>query len=482
MFASFICLSTLYPKPNIEFEVRLEPFPNLTYQLDLITHQLPWESEASFKELWKQEFLKSHEDRKMLDLWTQTRDRIKLIPTKRKSLKWPIEDSLSRADSDEQVRAAGLDSSNSAEYRSQLEKVFGKTDSESLFKVTNHFEKRFREWWKKAPAVEGTPVRAKLHQLLSSDKVAKCIRQFESFYKPSFGKSIKLPFMLMYKPKFGENEPTSGQQLSRHAIVQFEPNENVERRIDVVIHEFCHFLYQSGSPKDHFALQRQFLNLNDPAAIPAFNLLNEGLATALGNGILAESVDPVRFARIKDIKLSWYAKDSIDRSAKVIFPWIKADLAAGRGMFDPDFARKFVESLKKEFGQELQSPKLFFANLRLIADSKFGTEIFGVARQIFNPAGMSAEIDEIKSKPLIQALESAPHLSTIVVLNHETWRELEKALAIKDAARSSDSMIYCWMGKSRQAPVFFLVTQDGSEIRSLMEKIAHQRIVKNGIL
>lgn len=487
MLSSLICgvsLSSSFFRSKVNFEVRFEPFANLTYQLDVISNQLPWESSQSYRQLWKKIFFVGPEDRKMVDLWEAARQKIQSISEPEGKEEWPIEHAAATLDIETKVRAAGFDSKDSKSFEINLRKFLDPGTAVKLAKVTAHFEKKFSSWWIREPELQGKAFRDDLVALLGKPQVVSCLDQIENFYQPNFKEPVTLPFVLMYKPRLVENEPTSGQQLFKHAVVQFEPGERVETRIDVVVHEYCHFLYQSGSRENLVALQNRFLSQSGKEVIPAYSLLNEGLATVLGNGIFAEILsDPVRFEEKKAVRLSWYGKDGIDRTAKAIFPWMKDLLRSSGSLYDSNFVYRYFESLKKEFGANLLSPTYFLTSVRVIVDESLGADVFGYVRRDLQPAGMFSELDRLNSKSVRKALSRSPHLSGVVVIRRAQWEEFAREFRIETGGKVPDTgFTYCWFPSERRTPVYFVVGKEKSEVERQVLMISKLKLVRTGLL
>lgn len=319
----FIFLSSFAVKAQLNqtyrFQVSFEEIANLTYQLDCL-NDFTYCQKADYEKLWQNEFLKSDNDRKMLEAWKEIRGRYTEQIDMPSAIKFPIINRMDYINSADKIQIAVFQAKNIEEYLTRLDLLVLPKDREKFEEVVRYFQKTFTVWWEKEAKQNGQTFATKTNEILSSAKIKDNINRFYNFYQPSLPKDYLISFDLFYRPNLVKSG-TSGRALENHLLVEFLANEHPAERIDVVLHEFCHFLLGSMSDEDYLQLQTKFLQAKRPTAVPAFNLLNESLATAFGNGMIARLFIPKdEWQKYVDVKNSFYNNPNIDQSAKAILP------------------------------------------------------------------------------------------------------------------------------------------------------------------
>lgn len=352
------------PKVDVKFEVGFRPIANLTYQLDVLSGVLPHDAPLNFKALWEREFLKTAEDRQALDLWRARRkDMGKVFEPKEaaSAVRFPIERFGPIDDSEAHIRSAAFDAADLRDYRRRILAVSNREAATDLSYVVAHFLPAYEDWWKRVPSAEGDVFARDLRGMLDSTKMRSTLARFVQFYRPQLDADPTIRFVLLYRPN-EIKEPTSGQQLGPYSVVQFLPGETPADRVDIALHELAHYFYGQARPQDLAALQGRLLR--SPNAIPAYNLLNESLATALGNIVVGEQISPPgAFAKSLAEPMGFYHDADIDRGGKSVFGWIKPYLEKGGSLFDPEFADLYLAGLDRTFGPRLAKPKISFSRM-----------------------------------------------------------------------------------------------------------------------
>jgi hypothetical protein len=106
----------------------------------------------------------------------------------------------------------------------------------------------------------------------------------------------------------------------------------------------------SASPIDkQAALVTSFVTSKDPIAQPAYAILDEVLATAFGNGLVARAVDKADYERRLGHPNGFYNDMFIDAVAKALLPALEKRLAAHGTVFDPDFVTEYLAAAHAAF-------------------------------------------------------------------------------------------------------------------------------------
>ncbi len=465
----------------VSFEVRYQPIANLTYELDVLTGVLPHDGDQNFKKLWNDHFLSTEEDRQALQHWKLIRTNLseRNEPQQKSSTRFPIEWVGPRLNPDSDVRFAGFDAKDATDYHRRLQASSGAAMAYQLSQVVEHFLPKYQEWWSQEGSQRGKSFAQKLGELLKSDPIQNIISEETRFYRPRLKSNSVIPFILLYRPD-DLPEPTSGQQLGPYSVLQFLPNEKPELRVDIAVHELSHFLYNSASPRDLAGLQNRFLRVNSSNAMPCYNLLNEVLATAIGNGILKEKLsDPVYFSRYLAYPKSMYNDEAIDSGAKAVWEWLKSYFGEGGSLYDPQFVSKYVARMEKGMGSQLGRPKLELIRLFAAIDTRI-EEIPGTSiRKALRCASMSRTTTDFANRKDLDEYLSNPNLSGIFVVSPD---RLSRLGAMKIVSTADCSAILGRVGghepvlfafrRNQNAIGYVVATNDSSQVDAVLKRIA----------
>ena len=474
-FCLAVILLTVYTTANAQFQVRVKfnEIANLTYQLDCVSDLPVSCSQRNFTELWNREFIKSAADREMIADWKRLRE------TYSQDFKVSDDEGGEYSVSIfEKLRLAGFQSDSVEDYTKRLDLLTAPIDRDSFERIVRNFEPRFNNWWKREAVKTGDEFARQTDALIRSPKISVPLRQFYNFYEPVLPDNYELTFNLFYTPDF-VNEPSNGQQIQNYSIAEFTPGEKPEQRIDVVVHELCHFLYENAKSENEEQLEKRFYALNRASAIPAYNLLNESLATTFGNGIISRAVtNPAEYARYLNKPRSFYNNDGIDRAAKANLAWIDDWLKNGKTINDPQFVEAYVSSLEKAFGDDLTKPKLYLSEQFLFVDAKIGSLRREVRRKL-EVFSFYASEGNWNERGLLDDYKNNPNLNSIFIVHPDNIRELVKNQIINDAQlaeitdelRKNNSVLY----NSERAPFtynYIIIAADASEASKLIDKLA----------
>lgn len=269
---------------NIKTQVHFSPIANLIYQLDCLSGALSHCSRKTYQDLWDKNHIKSEEDSARIKKWgelmTRYHSELEFEDTKQKLISGRF-DGVKLSN---KIRIASFQSRTMDEYFTRLDLVVTPKDREKFEIVIRHFYPTFDKWWQTVALPKGKDFAKSTESLLMSHKIMKKIRQFSHFYEATLPNNYTVHFNLFYRPDFAE--ATSGQQIENYSVAEFLPKEKPTDRIDVIIHELCHFFFENASDKNFASIQKSFESSGGVEARAGYNLLNETLATVLGNGLI----------------------------------------------------------------------------------------------------------------------------------------------------------------------------------------------------
>lgn len=460
---------------SAQFQVRVKfrEVANLTYQLDCVGNLPVNCSAANLGELWKREFLKTDEDREMLKEWARLRN---LYSGNLQLSK--IADANSTLSLFDKIRIAGFQANGVDDYAERLDLLTNPSDRRAFERVIRHFYPEFNGWWRREALKPGDRFARQTGVLLRSPKISASVRQFYNFYAPVLPADYEISFNLLYIPALVK-EPTSGQQLQNYSLMEFKAQERPAQRIDIAVHELCHFFYDNMKPDARARLEQNFFTASRAAATPAYNLLNETLATAFGNGMIARNVTPpAEFDKYAATELSFYNNDAIDRAAKALLPWLDEWLKNKRTIDDAEFASRYISVLEKSFGEDLLKPKLYLSEMFLFVDKKYGVSLRRSVRRTLGTSSLYASEGTLSDENL-NAYKSQPRLNSVFIVHAENIGELARhkiiseaqAKQIRDEFEARQAVLF----SAERAPftyLYIVVAKDAEGVNKLIEKLA----------
>ncbi|HEY0250023.1 MAG TPA: hypothetical protein VGC41_00765, partial [Kofleriaceae bacterium] len=147
-------------------------------------------------------------------------------------------------------------------------------------------------------------------------------------------------FQLIWRPV--HKSPTSAQQLGELAVVEATSGEPAAEQWPVVTHEMFHAWFSASPIAKQVELATAFIATKDPISQPAYAILDEVLATAFGNGMIARLSDQADYERRLAQPQGFYNDVLIDRVAKALLPALEKRLAAHGTIYDPDFVAEYL--------------------------------------------------------------------------------------------------------------------------------------------
>ena len=455
-------------------DVRFTPGANLAYQLDCVSGVVPFCGRADYEALWRTHFLRTAVDSLRLRQWEALNRRyaVSIAPT------GTGDDAREPMEVGQKLRLAQLQSSTPADLLVRLELLLAPADWLIAREVVLHFAPPFDRWWRETAAPTGEPFVQALRALLHRSDVAERVGQFVRFYGTTYPLAAGVPMQLLLRPGL-VSEGTSGQQIERHAMLEFFADESPASRIDVAVHELCHFLFSTRSSERATALGTRMRQSPIPGAVAAFNLLNEGLATALGNGVLARAVlDSARWQRRLDTPLSFYNNPHIDRAARVLLPLVDSALARGETLDTPSFVDRYVAGVDSAFGASATSPALLLNELYLFVDASLGDSVRRVVRRAIRPSSMYADQTSVATATFGDFTRQ-PALSALLVVTPGAMRTLVRRGIVPSAGlrtligapRGADAAVQ--VARRPSGSYLFVITaRDGVAATAMVDRLA----------
>lgn len=230
------------------------------------------------------------------------------------------------------------------EFTEILKQKLEKEQFEKLKIVIEHFAPLYHEllWQPRLPEFQKQLAAAQ--DSLTSTKISQRLQQVQHFMGAKWPAGVKCTVVLIPLPKFGFGRiSTSGENLGRVQTVEVLPGKKTKIDLDVIFHEACHALWHT-SPTQHLIAQECAKQVNGSEA---YNELNEGMATALGQGWFSQQA-------YGKVQKNWYVDEVTDKYARALYPLICEYMDNGK-QIDSEFAKRASEIFGQKFAKAISS-------------------------------------------------------------------------------------------------------------------------------
>lgn len=332
------------------FELEGHAVPNLVYQLDCLAGIMPC-STAAFHALWHEQLGWSADDDAAIVRWRHLRQHFEgeLHEHERPQPKTLVRVGDGSSGLGERQRWAGFDARGADDFVRLVNLVSAAGDADRLGAIVRRFEPRFARWWPTvAPRID-TFARQSA-ELLRQPRITALADQALRFYETDAGAGIRAPIHFVWRPDLGGQHDTHGQMLGGPSVVEILAGETAEKRMPVVLHELFHVFYARQPVAARARMLDAFAARPEPHALPALALLNEALATALGNGLIDAVLEPEINARTRAKPLGLYYDERInDAALGLLRAGTLERLLATETLSSPAFVDAYVQATLAAF-------------------------------------------------------------------------------------------------------------------------------------
>lgn len=392
------------PVGNLTYAFRASRFSNLVYQLDCLAETIPCSTEA-FRETWQKELGGLNaKDSALLADWKKLRHEYGgRIQKESPELDPGVPLPRSRRQIEARVRIAGHTADDETRYAENLRILLDEADVTRALGIVRHFEPRFRRFWQKNEA-RTRAAAAGFAATLMRPGLIELVGRIAAFYQPELPKGTELVFDLVARPT--HESPTHAEQLGERALVEVLPDEKPEHRLDVVLHEVFHFYFAAARYEKLSALAKSFTSSKHPLAYPAWNLLNEAVATAFGNALVLRLLDPKKFEERNDKPRGLYADEFIDAVARQLIEPLDAATKNGVTVFDAGFFQTYFDAVGRAYPKGMP-PRAFARTFAAAYEPELEGSLREFDRIVASPQsattdslGQAADLDLLGARPL----------------------------------------------------------------------------------
>jgi len=460
--------------------VRATAFGNLAYQLDCLADLIHCSTDA-IRPFWTAGWTKDDDD--ALAAWKRVRAMYK-VDTELAGKVPPALVPLphGNVEVDKQLRIASMLANTPDELRANLRVLMPPQDAEPLVTSAEHFRPRFDAWWSASGGAIAARFASGLAALFGHQELADVVTRAARFYAAPLAKGTPIDFDLVVLP--GKSEWTSGEQMLAHGVIEVLADEKPEARMDVVCHELFHFFFNARTPDQQASLAARFTSSPDPLAVIAYYLLDESVATALGNGVVDHVVNPMDYAKRSKRELGFYGNHAIDATAKGLLARTKEDPTLGPPLDSPELVSALLAAARDAVGEDPR-PIEYLHTYAAESDEGWWDETMKVTGRAANsnnehrssPFDGGEAVTMVTSHPALSAVLLVPRarLGALSAYGDAIPKDVRSAVA-REAARSKKAGTpFAYVAKrSPQARLFVIVADDVKGAKSVADALFAQ--------
>lgn len=199
-----------------------------------------------------------------------------------------------------------------------------------------------------------------MKELGKKTAVSDMFNRAKTFYRSDWPEQAEFRLTMVPIPG-NKGSARSESLLAFESISVLVDNEDHAQKFSVIFHELCHSLFESQPKEFQKTFEQFFTGSKSRYARYAYHLMNEGLATALGNGWAYKR------ATGKMNEGSWYDHRYIDQYSKALYPIVEKYVKNSKPI-DEAFVAQAIEIFAKTFPESLQDLGNLFTHVSLLSD------------------------------------------------------------------------------------------------------------------
>jgi hypothetical protein len=462
---------------DFKVTVRASAFGNLAYQLDCLADVIGRCTVAAIRPFWAPTWTK--DDGTALAAWKDVRRRYHVDAELAGEAPPSLVPLPFRAvEVDKQMRIASLLAATSDEYRANLRMLLPPQDAEALVSATQHFRPRFEAWWGASGAAAADRFRTGLAGLFEKPELAAIVTRTAAFYATPLAKGTPIDFDLVILP-VSTTKWTSGEQLLAHGVIELRGGDTPEGQIGVLCHELFHFFYNARSPAQQAALASRFTSSNDPLAALAYYLLDESVATAVGNGVVDKALYLSEYLKRRKTENGFYGNYAIDATSKGILTRTNEDPTLGAPLDSPDTVVTLIAATRDALGEDPR-PIDYLRTFAVEQETEGGawTEVMNLTEQatsansIYTAPLASADgvamVTKHSALSVVYVL-SRRHLAALDAYGAAIPKEARTAIA-RERSSTNDAFAFVFK-RGTQARGFVIVSNDAAGAKAVADAL-----------
>ncbi len=488
-FASLLVLVVAAQAAQAQtLRAEFSPLANFAYQLDCVSgvrSQSQCAGADDFRALWKREFGIDTATSSAVKRWVELRrEYAAMAPNNRDD----------RVDASSRVLIAAFAARDEADYRSRLSLLLPDRLAPEGVDIVQTLFPAFERWWQTEGSARGKPASDAMIAALETQAIKRHVTELFEFYgAPKAAKAAHTAY-LMYRPGLVDAKNTSGANFGSTSVVEFFAETESRGQTPVIIHEYSHYVFGVIPKAKALALRNDVVRAGGEIGLPLWGLLDESVATALGNGRVSRTLmSEQRYAEFAAKERSFYNVTNVDLAAKAMLPHIDAFVSSGRNIFDPMFPEVFAKAVGDKLGDALNTPEIFMNEYSLIVDSALGSGPEGGAPWAteFKTRSRSMSVLGCCNDKFSEILKGAMNGTTVIAIASANGDKLASVLRLSDdkqasldAARREPGVVGALL-VAREAgspPLILAIVNDGVALSRAAKLMAAMPTLKAGVV
>lgn len=283
------------------------------------------------------------------------------------------------------------------------------------------------------------------------------------FYQSVWDTSV--PFEMVFYPLPTEDGFTAGafyNYLISAFPIDFDNQADYTVLLGVMMHESFHILFDEQAMQVKHNIATYFRQNPSACSQYAYLLLNEVLATAIGNGFVYEQINGKQEAE------DWYFFPYINLMAKKIYPTVQAYLKENKAI-DKAFIDTYIQLYEQNFRQWINEPAHVFTYRYILSANR---NDFDTISQLFPFCSAMETEDKIDANNLAKMKNTPITKIVIVSKDHSNQLALIKNIfpALKkwkyDAKKEFTHQVFL-----EDKTQLFIINQYGSETKTFLHSL-----------
>ncbi|MBS7230606.1 hypothetical protein KHA90_06185 [Flavobacterium psychroterrae] len=280
------------------------------------------------------------------------------------------------------------------------------------------------------------------------------------FYNSSWDTSI--PFEIAFYP-LPNSKGFTAQSFCNNFISGVQTDlKSYKDLFSVMLHETFHIIYYEQPLAVKLQIDKTFKTSTSKYSNYAYLLLNEALATSLGNGYVYEKLDGKIDTR------DWYSQKYINLMAKEIYPMMNEYISQKKPI-DKDFINGYIKIYEVKFPNWINEPENVMPYRYVISENK---KDFDIIKQKYRYRSRT-EYEMELSKTTIEKMQKTALTKIIIVsrTNNENLKLINNSFKELKNWKFNSEQEFDYNILLEDKSQLFIINQKNSTLESLINKI-----------
>jgi hypothetical protein len=307
-----------------------------------------------------------------------------------------------------------LSSTNLKEFKKKSVGIIPNANLLQLSTILYEFQLVYRELIYQPNKTKFEKQLIEITEYIKTKNIASFFDKGLSFYRSYWDES--LPFEIAFYP-LNSSQGFSAEAFCNNAVCALKIDyKDYAAIMGVVMHEIFHILYNEQSLAVKSKLATWFNSNSSNSRTYSYLLLNEVLATALGNGYVVETLIG------KKDEADWYNRKYIDQMAKKIYPLV-SEYVSQKKAIDEAFVSSYISLYEESFPEWLNEMDNLMCYRYVLSDN---VSDFKLTNKLY-PYSSLSQFEDVVNENSIDRMKPCALTKMIIISNdNETKLALVK--------------------------------------------------------